>query len=100
MLLGDIMNYSEALQYIASFKTVSLAPSLDRISALLKGLGNPERDIKAIHIAGTNGKGSVASMIASVLKEAGYKVGLFTSPYIVCFRERIRRCWKKAPAPS
>lgn len=90
MLLGDIMNYSEALQYIASFKTVSLAPSLDRISALLKGLGNPERDIKAIHIAGTNGKGSVASMIASVLKEAGYKVGLFTSPYIVCFRERIR----------
>ncbi len=84
------MNYLEALQYISSFKTVSLCPSLDRISALLKTLGNPERNIKAIHIAGTNGKGSVASMMASVFKEAGYKVGLFTSPYIVCFRERIR----------
>jgi len=84
------MNYSEALDYIASFKTVSLSPSLERITALLNALNNPEKDLKAIHIAGTNGKGSVASMTASILKSTGKKVGLYISPYVICFRERIQ----------
>src|SRR5690554_7744643 len=53
-------------------------------------LGNPEKEIKTIHIAGTNGKGSTSSMIASVLQEAGYKVGLYTSPHLKDFRERIK----------
>src|SRR5690554_95029 len=53
-------------------------------------LGNPEKEIKTIHVAGTNGKGSTSSMIASVLQEAGYKVGLYTSPHLEDFRERIK----------
>lgn len=57
---------------------------------LAKHLGNPERKLKTIHVAGTNGKGSVSSMLASVLREAGYKVGLYTSPHLKDFRERIK----------
>src|SRR5690606_2365413 len=53
-------------------------------------LGNPEKKIKTIHIAGTNGKGSVSNMLASVFQEAGYKTGLYTSPHLKDFRERIR----------
>ena len=84
------MNYSETLNYIFSLKTVSLKPSLDRINAALSELGNPQNSLKAIHIAGTNGKGSVASMIAEILKSTGKKVGLFISPYIIEFTERIQ----------
>ena len=62
---------------------------LDTIRKLLELLGNPHIGLKYIHIAGTNGKGSTASYIATMLKEAGYKVGLFTSPYLERFNERI-----------
>ena len=65
-------------------------PGLDRIKILLDRLGNPEKSLRCIHVAGTNGKGTVCSLLASVLKTAGYKTGLYTSPYIVDFRERIR----------
>ena len=58
--------------------------------SLLKAIGNPEKGIKAIHIAGTNGKGSVSHIISSVLQQAGYKVGLYTSPHLKDFRERIK----------
>lgn len=70
----------------------SVAYKADLSNALLlaKHLGNPEHDLKTIHIAGTNGKGSTSSMIASVLQEAGYKVGLYTSPHLKDFRERIK----------
>ena len=64
--------------------------SLERIKAVLSKLGNPQNDFKAIHIAGTNGKGSVSAMLASVFKRAGYKTGLYISPYIINFRERIQ----------
>ena len=84
------MNYNEALNYIFSLKTVSLNPSLARISAALEQLSNPQNSLKAIHIAGTNGKGSVASMIAKILEADFHKVGLFVSPYIIDFRERIQ----------
>ncbi len=63
--------------------------SLDNIKILLKKIGNPEKSLKVIHVAGTNGKGSVCAMISSVLKEAGYKVGMYTSPHLKEFRERF-----------
>ena len=63
---------------------------LHRIRALCQALGNPQDRLKFIHIAGTNGKGSTATMLASVLKHAGYQTGLYTSPYLVVFNERIR----------
>ncbi len=84
------MNYNETLDYIHSLGNFSLPPTLERIKSVLAKLGNPQRKIKAIHIAGTNGKGSVSAMLASVFKEAGYKTGLFISPYIIDFTERIQ----------
>lgn len=86
------MNYNETLEYIHSLGNFSLPPTLDRIKAVLKIFRNPQNDFKAIHIAGTNGKGSVSAMLHSVFKEAGYKTGLFISPFIIDFRERIQIC--------
>jgi dihydrofolate synthase/folylpolyglutamate synthase len=63
---------------------------LDRIKLLLEELGNPHLKFKSIHVAGTNGKGSTCAMIASILREAGYKVGLYTSPHLFDYRERIK----------
>ena len=63
---------------------------LERISTLLSQLGDPQNDFRSIHIAGTNGKGSVAAMLSSILKQAGYKVGLYTSPHLVDYTERVR----------
>jgi dihydrofolate synthase/folylpolyglutamate synthase len=68
----------------------ALNPNLDGITKLATHLGNPHQKFKSIHIAGTNGKGSSAHMLASILQEAGYKVGLYTSPHLSDFRERIR----------
>lgn len=86
------MNYEEALKYIHSTSPTFCKPGLDRIEALLDRLGHPERGMKFIHIAGTNGKGSTSSMLASVLSAEGYRVGLYTSPYIYRFNERMRVC--------
>jgi dihydrofolate synthase/folylpolyglutamate synthase len=66
-----------------------IIPGLERIERLLAGMGNPERDIDYVHIAGTNGKGSVSVLISSLLKEAGYRVGQFTSPHLHSYLERI-----------
>ena len=63
---------------------------LDNILALSKHLDHPEKNFKTIHVAGTNGKGSCSHMLASILQEAGYKTGLYTSPHLKDFRERIR----------
>ena len=65
-------------------------PGLDRIKTLLISLKNPEKKFKSIHLAGTNGKGSTAHLISSILQESGYNVGLFTSPHLIDFRERIK----------
>ena len=65
-------------------------PGLHRIRALCAALGNPQKKLKFVHIAGTNGKGSTAAMLAGVFQEAGYRTGLFTSPFLVTFHERIR----------
>ena len=63
---------------------------LSRMVDLLERLGRPQDELRFVHVAGTNGKGSVCAYVASVLQAAGYKVGLFTSPFILCFEERIR----------
>ena len=85
-----VMNYEQALEYIHSISWVFCKPGLDRISELCQRLGDPQKELKFIHVAGTNGKGSFCSMTASVLKAAGYKTGLFTSPYIRFFNERMQ----------
>lgn len=84
------MNYNETLNYIHSLGDFGKAPTLDRIKAVLEKLGNPQKKISAIHIAGTNGKGSVAAMLHSIFKISGKKTGLFISPFIIDFCERIQ----------
>ena len=91
------MNYKQTLEYLYSrlpmFQRVGAAAykaDLSNTIAICKLLGNPEKDFPAVHIAGTNGKGSTANMVASVLTESGFKTGLFTSPHLRDFRERIR----------
>ncbi len=86
------MNYTEALEYIHSICWTFTKPGLERISALCEKLGNPQDELKFVHVAGTNGKGSFCSMLDSVLRNAGYKTGLFTSPYIKVFNERMQFC--------
>jgi len=83
------MNYDKALAYIHSLLQFGSKPGLDRVSRLVSLAGNPEKELKFIHIAGTSGKGSTASYCASILKECGYKVGLYTSPFVTDFRERF-----------
>lgn len=76
--------------YLESLERFGINLGLERITHLLKTLGNPQTKFKSIHIAGTNGKGSTAAMIASILKEAGYRVGLYTSPHLFDYTERIK----------
>lgn len=84
------MTYTKALEYIHGVNWTFCKPGLDRVKALCEALGNPQNSLKFVHVAGTNGKGSFCSMSESVLRSAGYKTGLFTSPYIVEFNERMR----------
>ncbi len=84
------MTYNEALEKIHSLLTFGSRPGLDRMRILLDRLGNPQDKLKYIHVAGTNGKGSVCAILSGVLVAAGYKTGLFISPYITDFRERIQ----------
>lgn len=91
------MTYEEAVEYLYTrtpqFQSIGAAaykPGLDTISNLLESMGNPHLEYPVIHVAGTNGKGSTSHTIAAVLQEAGYKVGLYTSPHLVDFRERMR----------
>lgn len=83
------MTFAESESYIHSLYRKA-QPGLDRITELLALLGNPEKQLKFVHIAGTNGKGSTAAMTASILTRAGYKTGLFTSPFIYRFNERMQ----------
>ena len=91
------MNYTETLDYLfssmPSFQQVggdAYKPGLERITEFCRSIGNPQRNYFVVHIAGTNGKGSVSNMLAAVLQQAGYQTGLFTSPHLTDFRERIR----------
>ena len=84
------MNYNEALNFIISKQSLGIMPGLTRILKLLEKMGNPQNDLQIIHIAGTNGKGTVAATIANTLAEHGYKVGLFSSPWVTDYREQIQ----------
>lgn len=84
------MNATEAVEYIHSITWMGSKPGLERTQQLLEAMGNPQDSLKFIHIAGTNGKGSTAAMCASILRKAGYRVGLFTSPCLYKFNERIQ----------
>lgn len=83
------MNLESSLQKLFSLHTFGIKLGLDNIKAFLDYIGNPEKHLKAFHIAGSNGKGSTAAFIASILQECNYKVGLYTSPHFVKFNERI-----------
>lgn len=83
------MNYQEALEYIHSVNWKGSRPGLGRITELCERLGNPQKDLRFIHVAGTNGKGSFCAMLMSILRAAGYEAGTFTSPYIYKFEERM-----------
>ncbi len=84
------MNYTESVNYIHSLLKFGIRPGLSGMNALLHYLDNPEKNLKFVHVAGTNGKGSTSTAISNVLVDAGYKVGLYTSPYVSHFLERVQ----------
>lgn len=84
------MNYDDAVNYIHSLLKFGIRPGLSGMGALLSCLGNPEKELKYVHIAGTNGKGSVSTAVSNIMIEAGYRVGLYTSPYVTDFLERVQ----------
>lgn len=84
------MNYRETMDYIHNTAKFGMNFGLKRTKRLLEYLGSPHEKLKCIHIAGTNGKGSTSAMVAEILKESGYKVGLYTSPFLEEFEERIQ----------
>ncbi|MFM9006812.1 MAG: bifunctional folylpolyglutamate synthase/dihydrofolate synthase, partial [Flavobacteriales bacterium] len=89
--IEDVMNF--LYSQLPAFHRVGPAaykPGLDNTYALMDVVGNPHKDFKTIHIAGTNGKGSTSHLVASALQQAGYRTGLYTSPHLIHFGERIR----------
>lgn len=84
------MNCNEAIEYIHSLEKFGIKPGMERIRALCAVLGNPQEKLKVIHVAGTNGKGSTSTIISNILRQSGYNTGLFVSPYVADFRERIQ----------
>lgn len=84
------MTYSAAIGYLYGLQKHGIKLGLETMRTLLSRLGNPERRFRSLHIGGTNGKGSTAAMTAAILQASGYRVGLYTSPHLVDFRERIR----------
>jgi len=86
----DRLNYNGALAYTTDYLYNQRLLNLERMQHLLGLLGNPQQGLRFIHVAGTNGKGSTAAMVASILRKANFKVGLYSSPHLISFRERIR----------
>jgi dihydrofolate synthase/folylpolyglutamate synthase len=84
------MTYNESIRFLYGLQVFGMKFGLHGIRSLLDSIGNPHRDLACIHVAGTNGKGSTSSMLAAVFTAAGYKTGLYTSPHLVSFTERIR----------
>jgi dihydrofolate synthase/folylpolyglutamate synthase len=85
-----VNTYSETLAYLFSLHRFGIRLGLDAITDILKRLGHPQRQYPTVHVGGTNGKGSSSAMMASILQASGYRVGLYTSPHLMDFRERIR----------
>ena len=84
------MTYQQSLDYIHSLLRFGMKPGLERIARLCQRLGDPQKKLSFVHVAGTNGKGSTCSMLASILRKAGYKTGLYTSPFVTDFCERMQ----------
>ncbi|MFQ5842454.1 MAG: bifunctional folylpolyglutamate synthase/dihydrofolate synthase, partial [Thermodesulfobacteriota bacterium] len=82
--------YREWLDYLYGLESHGIVFGLANIRNILKSLGNPHEKLRTIHIGGTNGKGSTAAMIHAILSRCGYRVGLYTSPHLISFTERIR----------
>ena len=80
----------EAIEYIHSMVWDRKATGYEHAKELLTRMGNPEKQLKFVHVGGTNGKGSTSAMLASIMQKAGYKTGLYTSPYLYRFNERIQ----------
>src|SRR5690349_18999921 len=90
MSAGTGVGYAAVAEYLFNQKPRGAKFGIDRMRPFAAFLGHPERAVPWIHIAGTNGKGSVAAMVDSILQSAGYKVGLFTSPHLVHLGERVQ----------
>ena len=88
------MIYRESIQYLESVHAFGVKKGMSNMITLMNKLGNPQEQLPIIHIAGTNGKGSVCAMLSSILQEEGYRVGLFTSPHLQYYNERIQVNWK------
>jgi dihydrofolate synthase / folylpolyglutamate synthase len=84
------MTYQETLSHIYTLGRFGIKPGLERVAKLLDTLGNPQHSFSTVHVVGTNGKGSTASFLSSIVSAAGYRTGLFTSPHLISFTERIR----------
>ena len=83
-------SYQESLDYLFSLQFFGIKLGLDNIRSLLERVGNPQQQLRIIHVAGTNGKGSTCAALTSILHAAGYTTGLYTSPHLHSFAERIR----------
>ena len=87
------MTEQQAVEYLHSLPRMGTKPTLERMRALMARLGDPQKNLKFVHVAGTNGKGTVCTLTAAILQKAGFKVGLTISPFVLDFRERFRdRC--------
>jgi len=86
------MTGKEAIEYLDSYYLNVTKPDLNRIITLMNALGNPQKDLRCVHVAGTNGKGSTCAMVERMLREAGYRSGLFTSPHLIRYNERMQIC--------
>ena len=84
------MQYRQAIDYLFSLQKFGIKLGLTNITKLLSLLGNPHTSLNCIHVAGTNGKGSTCAFLQSIFKHAGYQAGLYTSPHLIDFTERIR----------
>ena len=85
-----IMTYEQTLAYIHATRSFGSKPGLSRIRALMEACGNPQKTLRFVHITGTNGKGSTTTMVSNILRQAGFKVGTFVSPYVDDYRERMQ----------
>ena len=84
------MNYEEAMNFIQNTSKFGSVLGLDNIKELLERLGNPQDQLKVVHIAGTNGKGSTLAFLAGIFRESGYRAGRYVSPASFCYEERFR----------
>jgi dihydrofolate synthase/folylpolyglutamate synthase len=94
------MTYEQALAWLDSLESLGIRPGLDRITALLARLGDPQRNLRSVLVAGTNGKGSVVAFLSQILREAGLRPGVYTSPHLVRFEERIAIDGEPIPAAA